>query len=99
LFSFAEEDDKLLCEEREKRIEPDMQMPETIFNKENADAARTALAKFGEKSQDMMTRFSIENNRRIIKGFSLRSKALITNEKKDIDEFCKFYINEAYYHD
>ncbi len=98
-ISFADTEGELLCEGREKRIEPDMQMPETIFNEENSESAKRALEKLDESSEDMMIQFSIENNRRVIEGFSLRSKALSSKNKKDIDEFCDFYINDAFYHD
>ncbi|MCC5451916.1 hypothetical protein LMJ53_09295 [Rheinheimera sp. UJ51] len=90
---------KLLCEHREQRIEPDMQIEENVFTKFNAESAKAALEKLDSNSNDLVVKFAIENNRRIIRGYILRARALESGKKEDIESFCDFYVSEAFYHD
>lgn len=92
-------ENKSLCEHRELRIEPDMQIEENVFTKFNAESAKAALEKLDSDSNDLVVKFAIENNRRIIRGYILRARALESGKKEDIESFCDFYVAEAFYHD
>ena len=75
------------------------EIEENVFTKFNAESAKAALEKFNSNSNDLVVKFAIENNRRIIRGYTLRSKALESGKKEDIESFCDFYVTEAFYHD
>ncbi len=92
-------EEKLLCGHRELRIEPDMQMKESLFTESNAQSAKSELEKLDSSSNDLMIQFAIENNSRIVRGYKLRSRALESGKKEDIESFCDFYVSEAFYHD
>ncbi|WP_213994647.1 hypothetical protein, partial [Arsukibacterium sp.] len=98
-FHVQATENKPLCQHRELRIEPDMQMKETVFTKVNAKSAKAALERLDSNSNDLLALFAIENNRRIVRGYKLRARALESGEKDDIESFCDFYVSEAFYHD
>ncbi|MEL4339491.1 hypothetical protein AAEH92_02070 [Shewanella xiamenensis] len=101
LFSLHAEatEEKLLCEHRELRIEPDMQMKESFFTESNAESAKSELEKLDSSSNDLIIQFAIENNSRIVRGYKLRARAIESDNKEDIKSFCDFYVSEAFYHD
>lgn len=88
-----------LCEGIELKVEPDMQMPESVFIKDEADQAREELLELDHESDDLLTRFAIENRKRIVKGYELKERALNLKTREAVDSYCKFLVNEAYYHD
>ncbi len=89
-----------LCSSWETKIEPDMQMPESVFSLDNAKFSKQALMKLeANKSTDLMTDFAIENHSRIVKGYELRALALKSKQAEDVNNFCRFWVNEAFYHD
>ena len=47
----------------------------------------------------MVIQFAIENNKRIVRGYTLRVRALESGKKEDIEAFCDFYVSKAFYHD
>lgn len=94
-ISFAEN----LCDSWDRKIEDDMQMPESLFSKNNADEAKIALEGLDKNSSDILVQFGVENLARTIKGYALREKALNSKSETDVNAFCTFFINEAFYHD
>ena len=92
-FTYAEN----LCDSWERKIEPDMQIEESLFTKENAELAKLALLELDLESEDTLTQFAIENRKKIIKGFELRQKAL--ESKAALNCYCIYFINEAFYYD
>ena len=93
--SFAEN----LCDSWDQKIEDDMQMPESLFSKQNSDEAKIALEGLEKNSSDILVQFRIQNLARTIKGYAFREKALNSKLETDINAFCTFFINEAFYHD
>ncbi|WP_232522448.1 hypothetical protein, partial [Marinimicrobium alkaliphilum] len=92
-------EEKALCKHRELRIEPDMQMEESVFTESNAESAKAALERLDSSNNDLMIQFAIENNSRIVLGYQLRARAFESGKKEDIESFCDFYVSEAFYHD
>ncbi|WP_300318913.1 hypothetical protein [Idiomarina sp.] len=90
---------RLLCEHKESTIEPGMQMEESVFTQSNAEAAKSALESLNPSSDDLMVQFAIQNNERIVRGYELRSRALESGAKEDVESFCEFYVSEAFFHD
>jgi hypothetical protein len=88
-----------LCDHRQKIIEPDMQMAEELFTQEVYDNALKALKTLDAKSEDTEIQFAIENTKKVVVGYPLRAKALATGDKADIEKFCDFLVEEAFYHD
>ncbi|QSX29702.1 hypothetical protein JYB88_16150 [Shewanella cyperi] len=88
-----------LCEGVELRIEPDMQIPESSFVKEEADKAKAELLKLDHETNDLLTKFAIENRNRIIQGYELKERALSLKTEEAVNEYCTFLVNEAFYHD
>jgi hypothetical protein len=88
-----------LCYDRQKIIAPDMQMAEDLFNKQVYDNALKALKTLDANSEDTEIQFLIENTKKVVVGYPLRVKALATGDKADIEKFCDFFVEEAYYHD
>lgn len=92
-------DSSSLCEGIELKIERDMQMPESVFVKEEADLAKEELLELDKETDDVLTLFAIENRKRIIKGYELKERALNLKTKEAVNEYCTFLVNEAFYHD
>ena len=98
LFSFAVTADEI-CVGWKNPIEPDMRMPESLFNENEYINAKSRLAELNKDSQDGMVQFAVENFERIIRGYKLRMKVIESNSEDSVKEFCEFYVTEAFYHD
>lgn len=98
-FNAKASEERILCEHRKTTIDPDMQMEENVFIQSNAEAAKSALESLNPSSNDLMVQFAIQNNKRIVHGYELRSRALESGAKEDIEAFCEFYVSEAFFHD
>ena len=55
-------ENKSLCEHRELRIEPDMQIGETVFTKVNAESAIAALEKLDSNRNDLVVWTHLKQN-------------------------------------
>lgn len=88
-----------LCEGVEFKVEPDMQMPESLFVKDGADQAKEELLELDHKTDDLVTLFAIENRKRIIKGYELKERALNLKTQDAVGKYCNFLVNEAFFHD
>ena len=98
LFSFSVTAEEI-CAGWKNPIEPDMRMPESLFNEDEYVNAKSSLAKLEKDSKDVMVQFAIENFKRVVKGYKLRMKVVELNSEESIKEFCEFYITEAFFHD
>ncbi|QSX35006.1 hypothetical protein JYB87_07250 [Shewanella avicenniae] len=98
-FMVSASEGRLLCQDRKTVIEPDMQLPEATFNKDNAAKAKIVLESLDHQSSDLETSFAIENSQKILKGFALRQQALDSSSESARKAFCDFWIAEAFYHD
>jgi len=95
LSAMAEE----ICVGWENPIEPDMRMPESLFNENEYINAKSRLTELDKDSQDMTVQFAVENFERVIKGYKLKMKVIESSSEESVNEFCEFYVTEAFYHD
>ena len=90
---------KNLCSINDE-IAEDMRIDESEFNKTNAEISLKYLAKAVNSSDSSFQWFTILNATKLFQGYALRRKALLPGASRfSIDQFCRFYHNEGWYHD
>lgn len=85
-----------ICTTWEKKIEPDMQMKESDFTLERFQKATEYLKKDRE---GFLHGFAKSNQQKFVIGYKLKNKALESKSASDINEFCRFLVNDAFYSD
>jgi len=95
-----------ICNDWEKKIEPDMQIAESDFTKETALRAQKAIGELIESGK--FEWFQPLNLQKFIYGYLLRKQALNAIEARGnqdikslhaVKEFCKFIVEDAFYYD
>ena len=94
-----------ICTSWDRKIEPDMQMEESVFSLENYNKSTDYLEKIHGKELGHMERFGKANSESYIKGYRLKMLALeaiaknSSNRAEAISGFCTFLVDEAFYSD
>ena len=81
-------------------IAEDLRIDESEFNQKNAEIALEYLSEI-VKSSDVSFQWSrMLNATKLIQGYALKRKALLPGASRfSIEQFCRFYHNEGWYHD
>ncbi len=95
-----------LCSEWEKKIEPDMQIQESDFTLERFDKALKKLSELGRTPTHTETWITQGNSLQFVRGWLLKKAALeslnvakLSETNEDVDAFCDFLVNHAFYYD
>ncbi len=86
-----------LCDKWDNKIANDMRMPESIFNHKNSESSNKFLLNVRNGIIKEYQWYEPLNAEKIIKGYSLKSKAI--KSENAIDDYCNFIVKEAFYHD
>jgi hypothetical protein len=108
LFSAHTQAETNLCSGIDIQIEPDMQIPEAEFTKKGALKALDILKNVVESEEQLTANYEWINSHKILRGYYLRSNALIEYSGKDIfskmasgsiNKYCNFRSKEAFWYD
>ena len=95
-----------LCSDRELKIEPDMQMPESAFTLEAAEGALERLLELSREPGTELSWFAEQNALKRVRGWLLKKAAIealdeerANDDVPELEMFCEFLVNDAFYHD
>ncbi|TQV88297.1 hypothetical protein [Aliikangiella coralliicola] len=95
-----------ICGDWEKKIEPDMQINEADFTKENALNSHKTIGELIESGK--FEWFQPLNHQKFIYGYLLKKRALNAIEARGeqeikslyaVEKFCRFIVEDAFYYD
>ncbi len=105
-LGFHSADARELCADWERRIEPDMQMEESAFTLEAAEAALERLDTLIREPEQELSWIAEGNSMKVVRGWLLKKAALeamdeqqASDELPEVRRFCEFLVSEAFYFD